>query len=310
MEREIREQPGVLATNCGRYFEEAKVAVGGLAPELVVLVARGSSDNAALYARYIFEIHVGIPVVLMAPSVITRYGATPKYPRSLVIGVSQSGAGPDVAEVLSYMREAGHATLGVTNTGGSVMTQVSEQSILLGCGVEGSIAATKTYTASLLCLAQIARALGADLPDPSGSLPTDAHIDAMAEAAQARAGEIVRSEPVFCLGRGYDYSTALETALKLMECALISAKPYSTADFEHGPKALAGHGTACLVYGDAPKWAGSTGTTVVSAPLAEEVAFGPWKNVVFGQWIALLAARARGLDPDKAFNLQKVTMTR
>lgn len=308
MEEEIRQQPAALRQNADRYAEVLHEALHSVRPQMVLLVARGSSDHAALYARYLLEIHLGIPVSLAAPSVLTRYGARIDYPPCLTIGISQSGAAPDVSEVTASMREAGHPTLGITNTPGSRLTEAAEHSLTLDVGEERSIAATKTYTASLLAVVQLVRALGAELPDPKSSLPTDECVEGVRQMAENHAGLIVRSNPVFALGRGYGFCTALETALKLMECALIPAKSYSTADFEHGPKALAAHGSACILYGQAPPDAGTTDAEIVHFP-GDDEPYSPIRDIVFGQWLALLTARARGLDPDRAPRLSKVTKT-
>ncbi len=112
MESEIREQPAILAQNQTRYFEELKTAFGGKKFDMVLLAARGSSDNAALFARYLFEIHLQVPVSLAAPSVLTRFGSKVKYSNCLAVDISQSGAAPDVSEVLASMKADGHATLG------------------------------------------------------------------------------------------------------------------------------------------------------------------------------------------------------
>lgn len=309
MEREMRQQPEILRRNSNNYFESAKASISSTRPKMILLAARGSSDNAALYARYLIEIHLGIPVSLAAPSVITKYNSKIQYPECLAIGISQSGAAPDVSEVLAYMRDQGHQTLAITNTPGSRLTQTAEHSILLEAGDENSIAATKTYTASLLALIQVIRALGAEIPNPANDLPTNDWMEKTYVAAQESCGHLVRCSPIFCLGRGYNYCTALESALKLMECSLISAKSYSTADFEHGPKALAAHGTASLIFGDVPESLTNTGTAVVKDPNPDQGIYAPLKSIIFGQWLALLSARARGLNPDIAQNLKKVTET-
>ena len=309
MESEIREQPSVLSANAPRYAQELCEFLGSQAPfDMVLLAARGSSDNAATYGRYLFEIHVGIPVSLAAPSVITRYKRSIRYPRCLAIGISQSGAAPDVAEVLLNMKEQGHTTLGITNTEGSKITQIADKTLLLGVGNEQSVAATKTYTASLLAMHEIVRALGGDLAEPV--LPGDAWIEETELAALRSSGPVVRSSPVFALARGYGFSTALETALKLMECSLIPCKPYSSADFEHGPKALAGHGSAAISYSGPMEGLTGQGCEIIEAPKApvhETIA--PIWDVIFGQWLALQTARARGLNPDQARHLKKVTET-
>ncbi|RYG34893.1 SIS domain-containing protein, partial [bacterium] len=283
-------------------------ALGGREFDMVLLAARGSSDNAALFARYLIEIHLGIPVTLAAPSVLTRYGRRIGYENCLAVGISQSGAAPDVAEVLTALREDGHATLAITNTADSRLTQTAEFSLLLEAGAETSIAATKTYSTTLRALYEMVRALGGQLDAPK--VPTDEDVEVAREAAAAVSGAAVRCSPLFALGRGYGYSTAQETALKLMECALLPCKAFSSADFEHGPKALAGPASALISFDGEKPHLQATGAEVAVAPfseIAEESR--PFFQVIFGQWLALHASRARGLDPDDARFLRKVTET-
>lgn len=307
MEQEIRQQPDVLASNADRYLAELKQYLKGKSFDMVLLAARGSSDNAALFARYLIEIHLKIPVSLAAPSVITKHKSQIRYPKCLAVGISQSGAAPDVSEVIAYMKGQGHDTLAITNTAGSRLSNEADHTLLLKAGIENSIAATKTYSASLLALAQMVRAMGGELE--SIQLPDNDWLEKVRDEALANSGHVVRSSPIFSLGRGYSYCTAVETALKLMECALIAAKSYSIADFHHGPKALANPATACILYGEVPDDLAATGATVISAPSADVGVWAPLWNIQFGQWLALLAARARGIDPDRAQNLKKVTET-
>ena len=313
MESEIREQPSVLAQNAPAYLDQLKTFFQERQEfDMVLLAARGSSDNAALYARYLIEIHLGIPVSLAAPSVITRYKSNIKYNKCLAIGISQSGAAPDVAEVLGYMKDQGHTTLAITNTADSRLTTVATESLLLNCGVERSVAATKTYTSTLLALYQLVRALGGDLPDPQ--LPNDAWVQTSSDIAKGFSGPLNRCNPIFSIARGYGFCTALETALKLMECALVPCKAYSAADFEHGPKALAGHGSAAISYYGSLPGLRDQGCEIleVDSPLprtSETEAVLPIWDIVVGQWLALHVARSRGLDPDKARHLSKVTET-
>lgn len=307
MEREISEQPRILLENAPRYLEELKHALGGQQFDMALLVARGSSDNAALYARYLIEIHLGIPVSLSAPSVITRHKSNLKYPKCLAIGISQSGASPDVSEVLSHLRYQGHMTLAITNTAGSRLGDVAEHCLLLGAGEETSVAATKTYSASLLALYQLVRALGGGLDEPV--LPTATHVVEVHDWATKNLGPFLRCTTNFALARGYRFCSAFETALKLMECALMPCKAFSTADFEHGPKALAIHGTATLVFGEVPDSIRESGTQCVIAPTPPNAISAPIFDALAGQWLALLAARARGLDPDSPQGLSKVTKT-
>lgn len=310
MESEILEQPEVLARGAEQYYSGLLEVLGGQGFDLVVLVARGSSDNAALYARYLIEIHLGIPVSLAAPSVLTRYGRHVRYPKCLGVGISQSGAAPDVAEVLQALREQGHATLAITNTPGSRLLDAADHALLLGAGREIAVAATKTYTASLLALYEMVRALGADLPGPGHLLPGADFIESSHDWAAAAAGNVLRANMLFALGRGYAFASAQEAALKLMECALLPCKAYSSADFEHGPKALATHGTAAIVFGRPSADLAAHGADVISVecPGAEPLA--PIWEACHAQWLALLCARARGLDPDNPPHLSKVTETR
>lgn len=309
MEKEIRQQPVILAEQGPKWFEQASEALSGRSFDMVLLAARGSSDHAALYARYLIEIYLQIPVCLAAPSVLTRYGSKVKYHNCLAIGISQSGAAPDVAEVMSELRAQGNFTIGITNTPGSRLTQVTDLPLLLEAGEEVSIAATKTYSASLLALYQVIRALGADLPDPQGQTPDDEWVNACHEAALESLGPVLRCEPLFSLARGVNFCTAHEAALKLMECALLPCKAYSTADFAHGPKALADARTAALCFGEASPELTESGMVLVKSLDADKGPLEPVWQAVFAQCVALLAARARGLDPDRAQNLNKVTKT-
>lgn len=306
MEREIREEPSVLRN---ANYGEVLRPLNGRTFDMILLAARGSSDHAALFARYLIEVHLGIPVSLAAPSVLTRFGSRVRYRNCLAVGISQSGAAPDIAEVMETMREDGHTTVGVTNTEGSRLASCVDVPVLLNVGVEKALAATKTYAASLLAMVELVRALGARLSP--NILPDDPWVERCEEEARSASGAVLRSAPVFALGRGYAFATAHETALKLMECALVPCKAYSTADFEHGPKALAGHGSAALSYsGDLPGLA-DQGCEIVVAPTPEGVPdeFRPLWDVVFAQWTALHAARAKGLNPDAARHLKKVTET-
>lgn len=309
MESEIRQQPAVLASNAERYYSELSQALAGRQFDMVLLAARGTSDNAALYARYLFEIHLKVPVSLAAPSVLTRFGSRVRYSNCLAIGISQSGAAPDVSELIAALRADGHTTVAITNTPGSRLTQEAEFGLALGAGDEKAVAATKTYSASLLALYQLVRALGGSLDDPKASLPSEKWLNESAAASAASLGPVLRSSILFALARGYGFCTAQESALKLMECALLPCKSYSTADFQHGPKALAGHGSAAIVYGEVPEGLGEYGCLPVAAPRAPTGPIGPIWEIFFGQFLALQAARARGLDPDRPPNLSKVTET-
>ncbi len=309
MESEICQQPEQLAHNAAAYFDSVREGLKGHDYQMVLLAARGSSDNAALYARYLIEIHLRIPVSLAAPSVITKFGSDMRFPKCLAVGISQSGAAPDVAEVLNFMRASGHGTLAITNTPGSRLTEEAEHTILLNVDAEKSVAATKTYTASLLALYQAVRALGANLPDPAGHLPDASWLQRTRDEAEEAFGILNRQTVRFSLGRGFSFATCCESALKLMECALLPCKAYSTADFQHGPKALAGPESTAIVYGEAPSGLTDFGCVPIYAPQSDRAELAPLSDVLFGQWLALFTARSRNLDPDTPRNLSKVTLT-
>jgi glutamine---fructose-6-phosphate transaminase (isomerizing) len=308
MEAEIREQPGALAANCERYGIELSSFLHGANFDLIVIAARGSSDHAALYARYLIEVYLGIPVSLAAPSVWTRYNARVRYPKSLCIGISQSGAAPDVAEVVEALREEGHMTIGVTNTEGSKLTEVAEHSLCLGIGNEKSLPATKTYSASLLAMYQLVFALGGHLYRCASALPDTEWLSRTHDVAKSAGPVVTSRSPMFALGRGFGFATALEQALKLMECALVACKGYSVADFEHGPKALVDKRSGAIAFGPVP----DMDCAVVRCPDTPQHVPEPIRPIwdaFFAQWLALEAARIMGVDPDSPPNLNKVTRT-
>ncbi len=319
MEQEIRSQPDVLAPRLDRFGDQLAELLKGKRFDSVLLAARGSSDHAALYARYLIEVFVGIPAVLAAPSVWTRYGGSVKYSNCLCVGISQSGAAPDVSEVLEAMGSQGHQTLAITNNPGSQVAKSASLVLDIDVGKESAVAATKTYSASLLAVFQLARTLAANSgkPMPGCEFSENSFYRALSlsmqraeESAASGLGPILRFSPLFVLARGFSFASAQDTALKLMECALMQAKAYSTADFAHGPRAIAGAGTAAIVFGEAPADLAAQGCAIVQAPKSEltpEMA--PIDEIFFGQWCALLAARARGIDPDKAPFINKVTRT-
>src|ERR1022692_1283355 len=190
---EICQQPEALERTLAgavRRAEAFRKLLAKRKPRLVVLVARGTSDNAALFGRYLLEITTGIPVSLAAPSISTLYEARLDYRDALVVGVSQSGESTDTNLVLERARRQGALTLGITNESGSAMARLAEHVLLVRAGREKSVAATKTYTGQMLMMYLLAYALGggvriADLeriPDVvRAALSLEPEIDAMSE---------------------------------------------------------------------------------------------------------------------------------
>lgn len=340
MLKEIAEQPSALARTISE--ERRKVArLGAFLKErdidLIVIVARGSSDNAALFGRYLLEITTGIPVSLSAPSVYTIYNANLKLERALVIGVSQSGEGEDINRVLERARVCGAYTVGITNEPASSMVQLVDETLLMHGGRERSVAATKTYTGQLMLFYMLAAAL-----DHTGTPPDYEAIPeytARALEQQTTIKELVERyvfmENCVVVGRGLSYANAYEMALKLMETCYVVAERFSSADFLHGPLAIVERHFPILLF--APPGVMLDGMKVLIHRLRElradtlvitsdeEVAsacsraimmpgeigefLSPIPYIIPGQLFAALLANAKGLNPDAPRSLSKVTRT-
>ena len=340
---EILEQPEVAA----RFIRRAPEVVGPFAESIrargvdhVVIAARGTSDHAAIYAQYVLGVRHNLSVGLGTPSVISLYGAHPRLDRSLVVGISQSGASPDVVAVIEAGRRQGAPTLAITNDASSPLAIAAEACIDLGAGAELAVAATKTYTTELLAIAALSAALTGD---PADAAALVAIPDAMAQAIglepsiESMAADQADADRLLVLARGYEYATAREWALKLKELARVFADPYSAADFEHGPLALLEPGVPVLAtVRPGPTLAPMVAllerlredldaaiAVVSDQPSALELArwpfalapgtpewLGPIVSIVVGQLHALHLTHARGLDPEQPRNLSKVTRTR
>lgn len=338
VDREMAEQPEVLAALLARRrslaADLAPLAARG--PAGVLLVARGSSDNAATYGRYVIEAATGRPAALSANSLFTRYGCRTDLRDWLVVAISQSGETPEITEVVARTRELGAATLAVTNDEGSGLAAASDVVLGLGAGVERAVPATKTYTATLLALALLAEALGTP-PWPTGALDAvPAHVaEVLAdEAGVASAVPLLGSAAHSVhLGTGFLYCAALESALKMRETALLPVEGYANADFLHGPIAASSAESVALCHvgagetkADAQRSAAAMrerGARVLAlgsdvADIACDHVLGvpampegvaAVAHAVRGQQLAVAVATALGRDPDRPAGLTKVTPT-
>jgi len=339
LEQEIREQPDVAA----RLLEEALPRLHDLGDllrsrgsEQVLLVARGSSDNAARYAQYLWQLRSRTTVTLAIPSLSTVYGVQPDLSRHAVVAVSQSGRSPDVVAVVEQARAAGRPTLAVTNDPDSPLGRAAEAVLDLGAGAERSVAATKTYTSSVLALALLGCALdgGRGVDDLRAAPEALAVAVETTDGVEAAADLLAAHHRAVCVGRGLNLATALETALKVTELTGALVAPYSPADLMHGPVAAVGPEVpALLVAPDEPGSGsvlealpelrrrgapvvvlGSTRTDVSCIPLPPGAAVADWLTpvvaVVPGQLLAWHAAERRGVDVDHPGELSKVTLTR
>jgi glucosamine--fructose-6-phosphate aminotransferase (isomerizing) len=333
--QEIAEQPAAVA----RVLADADGAIAAAAEEIrrrrpryAVIAARGSSDNAARYAQHVLGRLCGLPVALAVPSLHTVYDAPMRYTDGLVLGISQSGASPDVVAVLATARAQGCVTVAVTNDPASPMAAAATHVIALQAGEEQSVAATKTYTTSLAAAAALAAGIADDAERTRelAGLPDALHrqlarlggIDAAAAAAAGWTRLAV-------IGRGANYATAFEAALKIKELAGVAAEPASPADFLHGPVAMLDPGFPVLAI--LPSAASGTAirevirvahdrnadVTVIGEARGErELTVEPvpeWLSplcaVVPAQLLAVGAAERRGVDVDRPVGLQKVTRT-
>ncbi len=341
LESEIREQPKVLERLLERErtnIEHVADAIRQRAPHYIVLAARGTSDNAARYGQYLFGTANSLPVALATPSLFTLYKQPPKMDGALVLGISQSGQSPDIVSVLEEGRRQGVLTVAITNDPHSSLAEVAQHTIGLHTGPEQSIAATKTYTASLMALAMLSTVLAEDSKrfQTLEALP-NLISDIIASAPDTiKAAERYRyAEACVVVSRGYNYATAYEIALKLKELTYILAEPYSSADFKHGPLALVERGFpvlaivpegevadelvellgqvqehgAELVVISAQDNALALAQTPLKLPAEVPEWLSPLIAVVPGQLFALGVTLAKGLDPDHPRGLRKVTLT-
>ena len=339
---EIHEQPSALERTLQterKPIEQMRALLGRERPRLIMLAARGTSDNAAQFGRYLLEITTGIPVTLAAPSIFTLYKAPFQFDGVLVIAISQSGESTDTNLVLERAREQGARTIGITNEASSALSRIAEHTFLVHAGREQSVAATKTYTGQLLMLYLVAYALGAPVAlDDLARLPEWVH-SALALAPEiARRAEGYRSmDHAVVVGRGLNYANAFEFALKLMETCYVVAERFSSADFLHGPIALAEPNFPVFAFAPAGvtwnsigqtidkltqmraevlaitdpgnRQAAARATRVIRLPRRIPEALTPIPYIVPAQIFAACLAVEKGLDPDRPRTLSKVTRT-
>jgi glutamine---fructose-6-phosphate transaminase (isomerizing) len=340
---EIDEQPDVVQRLLDRQLDAVRkvaVAIRERDPATVVLVARGSSDNAAVYGRYLLEVCNRRLTSLAAPSGLTLYGRGPRLDQTVVIGISQSGQGEDV---IAYVREAraqGAPTVAIVNDEGSLLAETAEWALACLAGPEVSIPATKTVVAQMTLLAMLSCALDNPSSDTAAlqALPEALFGALQQRGAAAVLARVLASSTVgFVIGRGFGFPPALEIALKLKESSYTHAEPFSGADFLHGPMALVEPGYSALVIdvgGRSSDAARSLVQTIrqrggqpallragqfspvdadvpnVSLAASVDEPYAPILALVLGQLLAVELALARGLDPARPRGLRKVTSTR
>lgn len=243
---EILEQPGVLTTLLADQLPRLReIAASVGRPAGIFIAARGTSDNAARYAKYIWGARNRIPVTLAAPSLFSVYASPPQLSGYLVVGISQSGESPDLLAVLKEANQQGCTTLAITNNVNSPLALEADYTIDILAGPELSIAATKTYTAQLTVIAMLSAVWeNSELAlNQLNEIPDLIHqVLHKEDEIKAYASRYRFMDQCVVLGRGYNYATAFEWSLKMKELAYVVAQPYSSADFQHGPIALVSSG--------------------------------------------------------------------
>jgi glucosamine--fructose-6-phosphate aminotransferase (isomerizing) len=343
MRQEIGQQPQVLSTLLDRETENTFRAAAQVASthqvRYVLVAARGTSDNAARYGQYLLGVHNRLTVALATPSLYSVYGRPPRLEGALVIGISQSGQSPDIVAVLTEGRRQGVPTVAITNDTESPLAAQADFVIPLHAGPELSVAASKTYTAELVALALLSCALGGtgERLDQLQTIPHAAQEVLQVEDLVARAVERYRyAESCVVLGRGYNYSTAFEIALKLKELSYVIAEAYSSADFMHGPSAMLSEGFPALVVAPSGEMYDTMrdfslelrsrgaellvisdrtelldeAVTPLPLPRVLPEWLSPITAAILGQLFALHLTKVKGHDPDRPRGLTKVTITR
>ncbi len=333
MAAEMAAQPQILEALVGRRWEIA-TAVRAVVPQHlagITLVARGSSDNAAVYGRYLLEMAAGRPAGLAAPSIHTVYGSDVDYRGYLAVGLSQSGRTPEIAGVLTAMRRQGARTIAIVNDNDTPLGDAADVAIDIGAGTEAAVPATKSFTATLLTVALMAEAIGPGLWLDGALEALPVQVGAMLEdreAAEVVATDFDACDRVLVTARGLLLAAALETALKIRETSALLAEGMSAADLRHGPIVAVGAGHPVLAITGAEtrkdvediarmlRDRGAMVRTVSDAPGADiSMPAGipepllPIAASVRGQQIAALMSAHRNLDPDRPGGLTKITST-
>jgi glucosamine--fructose-6-phosphate aminotransferase (isomerizing) len=333
MAAEIAEQPDLWQAGLARRSEAMAIAraIAARRPRFVLLAARGTSDHAALYAKYLVEILHRLPAGLVSPSTMTAYEAEPDLRDVLLIAVSQSGGSPDLLRTIEVGRHGGATTLAVTNAPESPLARAAELHLDVGAGAERAVAATKSYTAQLLALYLVLDALRGGTGADAESLPDRGHA-VLAAAGRVMPGQAARyrfAQRMVVTGRGYAYATAREAALKLMETSYVAAQAFSGADLLHGPLAMLDaqvpvlaivpEGIAGAAMAAVLPRVRQTGAEVFvvghqpdagfKLPEGTAEALSPLLEILPFQLLALHLAIARGENPDAPRGLHKITRT-
>lgn len=341
---EIYEQPAVLEKclqNAG-FIKEIAMALKSQDIHLVYIAARGTSDHAAVYGKYLIEYLLGIPVALAAASIFTVYHKNLNLKKSLVIGISQSGEAADVLEVIKSANQTGAITISITNAPDSPLAVAAKFHLYCNAGVEASVAATKTFTSQIFLLAQLAaewaqqRNGPANLKEELTRVPEKvAATLELSKDIHHKAERYLLMNECFMLARGINYAIVLEAALKIQETNYIRAQAFASSDFQHGPIAMIDRSIPVMVFApEGPAFQDvhgiidllqkdqvelmvvsnnkellTRGSCGFEIPATDNDLISPFFNVVVAQVFACQLALIKGFDPDHPRGLHKVTIT-
>ncbi|MDX1900657.1 MAG: SIS domain-containing protein [Gammaproteobacteria bacterium] len=337
MEKELRETPQVIAAQLSRNQDiliQLAKRIREVSPPFVLTIARGSSDHAATFAKYLFETQLGLITATAAPSVVTLYQSKLSLKNALVIALSQSGGSPDLISTLKAARVAGALTVAFVNQADSPLAAEAEYVIPLHAGVESSVAATKSYLAMLAALLQCIAVLANDIKLQNALTQLPAQLQHAIELDWFPALDMYHdAQNTLVIGRGYSFPIAQEAALKFKETARIHAEAFSSAEILHGPFALINQHFPALLFAQSDETLQSmldiakrlreagarvlmathvavpTGITVLPVAMPLHPLCDPLLMIqAFYRMIETLSVQ-RGLNPDTPIHLEKVTKT-
>lgn len=339
LEQEIFSQPEVIAQLLAKETQHIEQVLKQLpAFDYIIIAARGSSDHAATYAKYAWATMGGYPIALATPSLHTLYHQSPRMNNALIVGISQSGQSPDIVAVLEEGKRQGRPTIAITNDTNSALAKIADHVIELHAGQERSVAATKTYTAQVAIMMLFAALMSGN----KEHLAELQRVPGWIEQTLASATDIARyaeryryMNDCIVVGRGYNYATSFELALKLKELTYVLATAYSSADFRHGPIATVGEGlptilimphgapyadmlalahelqerkAELLVISDSQEALELAQTPLILPPDIPEW-LTPIVSIIPGQLLGLHLTLAKRLEPDTPRGLKKITLT-
>ncbi len=336
MSSEIAETPAVFTKILGdtSAFESVKDILTTEKIQAVMILARGTSDNAAHYLKYLIETQIGLPVGLTSPSSVTIYNAELKYANTLIIAISQSGQSPDLVHFATAAREAGGYLIAITNDATSPLATIAHHHFPLLAGPELAVAATKSYNAQLLISYLLVAAWTGKSVNATQIISEATRIAATSNLVSNAVSATDRTHEIVILGRGFAYPNAREAALKIQETSKISVQGLSTADYLHGPISALTVDTQVFVV--APKhmpaesivetttkirktsdrifWIGNGGNPgasdiVMAGSICDDEITSTLVDAMVLQRFALELAVASGFDPDAPEGLSKVTLT-